>query len=275
LAEIAVLLSVGRHPASGRARRADLDARALELALTQCEGDRIHAIHAGDPGEPALREYLGMGIETLTVLDAAGTGAELAIVSYLQALRPAVILCGAAAERGEGSGMLPYRLAEALGTGIVANAVAVAIRGDTARVTQALPRGARRALRMTLPLVLTVDRAAPPARMSAYGPARRATIEVRSCGVAGGSAAAPAPDAVVERPARVRPRRLRTMGQGSAGDRLRSLTSIAAGGSRLDGLDPQQAAQAIWRFLQHEGLADSIGPDAAGPPPVDAQTPGP
>jgi len=66
--DIAVLLSVGRHPASGRARRADLDARALELALGLADTARVHAIHAGDPQEPALREYLGMGIGRLTVL---------------------------------------------------------------------------------------------------------------------------------------------------------------------------------------------------------------
>ena len=29
---------------------------------------RLHAIHAGDPEEPALADYLGMGLATLTVL---------------------------------------------------------------------------------------------------------------------------------------------------------------------------------------------------------------
>jgi electron transfer flavoprotein alpha/beta subunit len=48
--DVAVLLSVGRHPASGRSRRADLDARALELALRLGNSVRLHAIHAGDPG---------------------------------------------------------------------------------------------------------------------------------------------------------------------------------------------------------------------------------
>ena len=65
--EIAVLLSVGGHPASGRARRAPLDAQALELALRLAEAGqatRIHALHAGNPAEPALRDYLGMGLTT-------------------------------------------------------------------------------------------------------------------------------------------------------------------------------------------------------------------
>ena len=66
--DVAILLSIGRHPASGRSRRADLDARALDLALRLGPEVRLHAIHAGDPAEPALADYLGMGLETLTVL---------------------------------------------------------------------------------------------------------------------------------------------------------------------------------------------------------------
>jgi electron transfer flavoprotein beta subunit len=47
MVKVAVLLSVGRHPASGRTRRAPLDARALELALRLPDAD-ISAVHAGD-----------------------------------------------------------------------------------------------------------------------------------------------------------------------------------------------------------------------------------
>jgi len=274
VADVAVLLSVGQHPASGRARRADLDARALELALVECEGARIHAIHAAaapdldTASEAALRDYLGMGLECLTLLAApeGGADAEHRLLAHLRQLRPDVILCGAAAERGEASGMLPYRLAEALGLPLVANAVSVALRGDTARIIQALPRGARKALRVNLPVVLTVDRAAPPARMAAFGPARRARIDVRAGGPAGADATTsqPAhphgdrPEGCVERPARVRPRRLRTMGSGGASERLRGISAVRAGtGSRLEGLDAEQAARAVWRFLQDEGLAAS------------------
>src|SRR5690348_7452353 len=78
--EVAVLLSIGRHPASGRLRRADLDSRGLELALRLVEDSaragsqiRVHAVHAGTPGQPAIRGYLGMGVEQLTVLDIAAS----------------------------------------------------------------------------------------------------------------------------------------------------------------------------------------------------------
>jgi electron transfer flavoprotein beta subunit len=275
MADVAVLLSIGQHPASGRARRADLDARALELALVQCEGARLHAIHAAAPSdagtasEAALRDYLGMGLGRITVLT-GGADVEAALLAHLRSSRPHLILCGAVAERGEGSGMLPYRLAEALGLPIVSNVVSVALRGETARIIQALPRGARKALRVSLPVVLTVDRAAPPARLAAFGPARRGAIDVAQVGArvaadphpaappGAADQAGPArlPDGCIERPARARPRRLRTLGTGGASERLRGIASARAGsGSRLEGLDPEQAARAIWQFLQDEGLA--------------------
>ena len=100
--EVAVLLSVGRHPASGRARRAELDSRALELALrlaAASAGDgapvRVHAVHAGSPAEPALRDYLGMGVERLTVLDIPASADPLApLIAHLAARRPSLVLAG-------------------------------------------------------------------------------------------------------------------------------------------------------------------------------------
>jgi electron transfer flavoprotein beta subunit len=270
MAEIVVLVSIGRHPESGRPRRADLDARALELAL-QCahdDGDARHAangrapsvsaLHAGDPGEAALRDYLGMGLQRLTVLTGIGADAEAALSEYLRSKRPEVVLCGAAAETGESSGMLPYRVAEALGTSIVAHAVSISLNPDarTARVVQALPRGARRALRVPLPVVLTVGSAAHPARMSAYARARRGSIEVvRLDAVPQAEQQVCEKARWIERAARARPRRLRALDTASAAERLRLISAARTGiGARLDGSDPQAAARAIWRFLRERGL---------------------
>jgi len=247
-----VLLSVGCHPATGRARHADLDARALQMALGLAPDARVHAIHAGDPNEPALRDYLGMGIDRLAVLAFDGD-VSTALVDHLKRLRPGVVLAGSRAERGEASGMLPYVIAQALEAQVIADAVSVSLRDDTARVVQALPRGGRRALRVALPLVLTVDRAAPPPRMSAYGPARRGQIGTITVDQA--TVAPVIPADWLERPARARPRRLPQI-QGSAAERLRSIQSVRAGsGARLVGADPAQAAEAIWQYLLKEGLA--------------------
>ena len=62
------LVSIGAHPSSGRARRAEQDSRAVELGL-QLAGEDLQVVHAGDPREEALRGYLGMGLEHLDVLE--------------------------------------------------------------------------------------------------------------------------------------------------------------------------------------------------------------
>ncbi len=251
--DVAVLLSIGRHPASGRARHADLDARALQLALGLADVARVHAIHAGDPDEPALRDYLGMGIDRLTVVALQGD-VSAPLTDYLKQLRPVVVLTGSRAEHGEASGMLPYVIARALGAQVIADAVSITLRGDTAHVIQALPRGGRRALRGALPLVLTVDRAGPEPRMSALGPARRG--QIREIAVDRGSPEPAVPADWIQRPARARPRRLQQV-QGSAAERLRSIQSVRTGsGTRLVGADPAQAAEAIWQYLLKEGLAE-------------------
>ena len=41
------LVSIGAHPSSGRARRAEQDARAVVLGL-QLAGDNLQVVHAGD-----------------------------------------------------------------------------------------------------------------------------------------------------------------------------------------------------------------------------------
>lgn len=257
MVDVAIVVSVGRHPASGRARRAPSDARALELAFGLPPGRR-DALHAGDPANPALRDYLGMGLERLTVLAMAeGRDPTDALAAHLRDLSPGIILTGNRAEGGEDSGMLPYVVAQALGLAIVPDVVAVALdaEGRTAEVVQALARGQRRALRLELPFVATVHPAAPAARPSAFGPARRGRIEVVSVD-------AP-PDAFLTacaaRPWRARPKRLSVGaaggGTGGALDRLRAATEVKAGQGRvLVGPSPDEAARAIWDYLQEQGM---------------------
>src|SRR3954471_2658462 len=155
MVDIAVLLSVGSHPASGRARRAPLDAQALELALRLLEAGqatRIHALHAGNPVEPALRDYLGMGLDRLEVLETApapGTDLVPALTARLRELAPTLILTGAVAEGGEDSGMVPYLIAQALNRTLVPDIVSIEFSDDEAALTQALRRGQRRLVNAT------------------------------------------------------------------------------------------------------------------------------
>ncbi len=262
--DIAVLLSIGRHPASGRACRADGDARALELALRLGPAARLHPIHAGDPDEPALADYLGMGIESLTVLrQPAGADVLAALVAHLALLKPALILAGSAAERGEGSGMLPYLLARRLGANLLPAIAEIELGHDRIDALQALPRGWRRKLSAHLPCVVTVDRAAAGPRQSAFAKARRGRTQAVD------HPAGP-PEALEAReiPARPKPKRLKIVTGASAAERLRAATQMQAGRGKLL-VDPpaEEAARAIYDYLQAEGilspprLVDRLGSD--------------
>lgn len=256
--DIAVLLSVGRHPASGRGRRAEIDARALELSLELALGlgGRLHAIHAGDPADLALRDYLGMGLERLTVLrQPAGCDVLPALLSHLQAIKPALILAGSAAEDGPCSGMLPYAVAQALGLPILPAAAEASVNNGLLDMLQALPRGRRRMLRANLPCLVTVDRSAKAPRPSAYAKARRGVIDTREM--------APGPNLQTnarEVPARPRPRRLKIMSGGSAAERYRAATEMQAGRGKLM-VDPpaDEAAAAIMEYLHAEGILTKAG----------------
>ncbi len=254
--DVAVLVSAGRHPASARPRRARCDARALELALGLADAS-IHAVHAGDPGNPALRDYLGMGLARLTLLDIpAEADPAPALIDHLRAARPALVLAGVRAESGEDSGMVPYLVAEALGYALVPGIAEIIALGEgVARVLQVLPRGQRRAITAPLPLLATVDMAAPAPRQSAFARARRGEIERLAATLVIDTARA----AWETRPARERPPRLHT-GGGSAGGRPEAATEGPAGQGRLlVGPSPGEAAQAIYDYLVEEGI---LGPPA-------------
>ena len=75
--KIAVLVSVGRHPVSGTARYSRNDAAALTIALSlaKTHGATLDVLHAGDPSNPALREYLALGARFVAV------GIDMALLS--------------------------------------------------------------------------------------------------------------------------------------------------------------------------------------------------
>lgn len=247
------LVSIGTHPASGRARRAEQDARAVELGL-QLAGDNLHVLHAGNPHEPALRAYLGMGLDEIHVLEQPQDADALPVLrDYLRDTNAQLVLTGSQAETGEGSGMLPYLLAEQLGWPLLVGIAQVeSIHNGVAQVLQALPRGQRRRLSVRLPFLATVDNAAPKARQSAYGPATRGALN------------AEAVDIIVDDlstsgdwlPARPRPKRLKVIKAKSGADRMKAATAKASGGSGqvLKDLSPEAGAQAILKLLIEEGV---------------------
>ncbi len=247
------LVSVGAHPTSGRPRRAEQDARAVELGL-QLAGDKVQVVHAGDPEEPALRAYLGMGLDELHVLEQpANADAVPALSDYIRESGAQIVLTGSQAETGEGSGMLPFLLAEALGWPLVTGLAEVeSLTNGAALVLQALPRGQRRRLKVRLPFLATVDNAAPKPRQSAYGPAQRGALEVEQFATVSDALL----DEAMLQPAKPRPKRLKVIKAKSGADRMKAATAKASGGGGqvLKGVTPEAGAEAILKLLIEEGV---------------------
>lgn len=251
--KIVSLVSVGAHPTSGRPRRAEQDSRAVELGL-QLAGGGLQVLHAGSADEPALRAYLGMGLPRVHVLEQpAGSDALPALVSYLRSAGAHIVLTGTQAETGEGSGMLPFLLGEQLGWPVVVGLAQVeSIDNGVAVVLQALPRGQRRRLKVRLPLLATVDNAAPAARQSAYGPAQRGELQAHEVEIVDD----PLLTANELQAAKPRPKRLKVIKAKSGADRMKAATAKASGGSGqvLKGISAQEGAEAVLKLLVEEGV---------------------
>ncbi len=255
--KVAALVSVGRHPVTGRPRRAEYDARAVEMGLALATPEYLSLVHAGDcspEAEGALRGYLGMGIAAVDVLQQpAGADIVPALEAWLRDRGPRLVLCGARGETGEASGLVPFLLAERLGWSLVSGLAEVeAVDGDTMTVLQALPRGQRRRLKVHLPAVVTVDAAAQPARQSAYGPARRGKLRRLEAEVTPDGEAASWTTASAKK----RPKRLKIVKAISARDRFKAAAAKAEGGGGqvLAGVSAQAGAEAILKLLREEGV---------------------
>nr|WP_298249379.1 electron transfer flavoprotein subunit beta [uncultured Halomonas sp.] len=250
LLNVITLVSVGAHPVTGRARRAEQDARAVELGL-RLAGKELQLLHAGDPQVEALRAYLGMGLAEMTVLQQPPRADVVpALGDYLRDAGAQLVLTGSQAEVGEGSGMLPYLLAEQLDWPLVVGLAEVeSVTEGVAQVLQALPRGQRRRLQVRLPFVASVDNAAPEARQSAFGPARRGQLRPQDVAVV--------EDMLLEearlQPARPRPKRLKVIKAKTGAERMKAATAKAsAGGQVLTDMTPEQGAEAIVTLLRDE-----------------------
>ncbi|WP_432695875.1 electron transfer flavoprotein subunit beta [Marinobacterium sp. YM272] len=251
---IAALVSVGKHPGSGRARRAEQDARAVEMGLSMAP-QGLEVLHAGDPHAEALRAYAGMGLKKLRILQ-QGESADAvpALSQYLDQSKPDIILTGVRAESGESSGMMAYLLGEKLGMPVVTRiAEIVSIDNGQANLLQALPRGQRRALRVPLPFVASVDMAAAAPRQSAFGPASRAEMEAKDAGV---EVLDEVQASWSEAPARKRPKRLKVVKAKTAADRFKAATAKSSGdgGKVLRDKPASEMAQAVFDLLLEEGV---------------------
>ncbi len=260
---VAVLVSAGRHPVTGRPRRSPLDARALELALG-LPGARLEVFHAGDPLDGALRCYLGMGLERICVLALADQSNPYPALARALAERNFdLVLTGTNNIDGVGTGFVPYSLARDLGFPVIGSACQLSLHRDRVEVVQSMPKGKRRIAAARLPAVVTVGNSGPKPRQSAYGPARRGIVEE----IPGHhTRAASAPPWTVK-PAKAVPPRLQPFARGaSASERLAAIMeSRHKSGAVLTGLSPKAGAETLLDYLASENvLTDAPRPDNQG-----------
>jgi len=252
---IAVLLSVGRHPVGGVARYSRNDALALESArrLAADHGALVDVIHAGDPGNPALADYLVLGATRLEVL-AIETGADVLPALLARLAGYDLIVCGTRSEGGpdsEASGMLPYLLAAGLGMCFVGAVLEIAMTDAELMLRQFLPKGRRRKVALSGPAVIAIHPHAGTTPSYAY--ARLSSGVITAVAAQG----APRDSAWHCMPVTAGPKRLAAAEKRSGHARMLAATvAQSRGGQVLNAGDAQQQARAILSYLREHKLID-------------------
>jgi electron transfer flavoprotein beta subunit len=176
---ITTLVSAGRHPVSGEPRHCHNDSLAMTLGLNivKSTSAKHHVLHAGNPDNKALTEYLALGAGQVDVIPISDNTDVIDCLAA-QLNHVDLILTGSRAESGEDSGLLPYLLAEKLGIPLVVNALAIKSNTNTIEVLQFLPKGKRRHVTVKLPAIIAVHPLAPANLNFSY--ARQISGEIKS-----------------------------------------------------------------------------------------------
>ena len=256
--KIAILLSASLHPVSQRPALSRIEAQAVAVALHL--GGEIVGFHAGSDCVAAA-SALGHGLPRLVHLRTQPNADPVpTLAAELRRFQPDLVLTGPRSIGADETGLVPYRIAEKLGWPILADAVSVERMSDGFKVASALPKGERLICEETGPLVLTLHPAAPSARAYAYAQERLGVIETREIEAEEDSSPRP-----VQRPMRQRAKVKASATGGSAADRLKAATEMAAstGGELLVDPDPEMAARTILRHLRAIGARPASGNSAA------------
>ncbi|KWF25013.1 electron transfer flavoprotein subunit beta/FixA family protein [Burkholderia pseudomultivorans] len=254
LQRIAVLVSVGRHPVSGVARYSRNDAAALETgrALAERHRAKLDVIHAGDPANPALAEYLALGAREVEVL-VCDDGEDVAQALAARVEGYDLVLTGTRAEGAYDTGMLPYRVAASLGYPLVGSAVDVTIDGGRAAVRQFLPKGLRRRVDAALPAVVAVHPLANGQPRYAYARLRAGAIRPTRTATGRDAEAAAWTVGAIER----KPVKLVAAEKRSGHARMLSATTTESRGGNvvIEGSSVEKA-QVILAYLREHQLID-------------------
>lgn len=251
MSDITVLVAAQAHAVSGRPARSRADATAVALALAVGLPGDVRLLSAGTMPDAVARDYLALGAPLIGVLESGADGDVASML--LPSLRDTRwILTGTRGESEPGSGVLPFALGAALGRPVVTDVVAVQADGSSWLVTQALPKGARRRLRVSAPAVLAVSAAAPVALRHSLADAMAGTILRTAV-----PSTAPADLAALgQRVPRGKRRKLleaRIVQSGHA-RMLGAIESPSTGGAVLQTGTPEAKAQAVLDYLQAHSL---------------------
>ncbi len=249
MSDITVLVAAQAHAVSGRPARSRADATAVALALGLPGNVRL--LSAGTMPDAVARDYLALGASRIDVLESSEDGDVAGmLLPLLHDTR--WILTGTRGESEPGGGVLPFALGAALGRPVVTDVVAVQADGSHWVVTQALPKGARRRLRISAPAVLAVSAAAPVMLRHSLADAMAGTIARTAM-----PSAAPADLSTMgQRVPRSKRRKLleaRIVQSGHA-RMLGAIESPSTGGAVLQTGTPEAKAQAVLDYLQAHSL---------------------
>lgn len=275
---VTVLVGALCHPVSQRPCRCPADAQALALALTL--GLPLRLLSAGNMPDRVARDYLAGGAPLIEIVEIAALAQEpdafapaAQSSALLRALLPHVhgsawVFTGTRRQHG-GTGVLPYALAAALGRSIVSDVLTIepgaAGWSDKAiEITQALPRGARRRLRVQAPAVLAISAAAALQPRHSFAAALAGRIvRLPAAATATASEAGTATSMPGER---VPARRLRvplaaSAAQGAAQRMSAAIDAPASGGTVLVAPDARAKAQALLDYLLRNALLAQAAPE--------------
>lgn len=254
LYKIAVLVSPARHPVSGQALRSSSDAAALELACSLTAAEQLTVLYAGNAGVDELRDYLGLGAPRIEVLRlSADVDVVPALLDRLRGFD--IVICGARSDGQFSSGLLPYLLAEGLNMPLVGDVLDATLQGGTLSLRQFLPKGLRRRLEVSAPVVLAVHPRAAQTRQFAYARAVSGRItQSIAKSPAGLAGAAWSFEAVTRRP---RPLKAKVVQSGHS--RMQGAIggdSGARGGEVVKQGNAVEKAQVLLTYLREHHLID-------------------
>jgi electron transfer flavoprotein beta subunit len=252
----AVLVGPCEHPVSGRTIRDKGDAVAVGLALSLLPAEQIRLYCAGSLSDAVARDYLALGAQQIKVLEGLDACADNVLPLLVQAVSAThLVITGTRSNGGHGSGLLPYALASALGRPLIDRVVEVRPEGSGWLVLQSLPKGARRSLRVSVPVVLAISPNAAVALRHSHAMAQGGSIE-RQC-LPMTTARMPVADRLEPRSLQLKTLQARTEQSGHA----RMLKAIGSQGQAGASVTVQtgaarQKAHSILNHLRQHALVD-------------------